>query len=325
MSKDSSNPFAQLRIADFPAKAAKARSAAPKKKAAAGNSQAEDERLFLEALGSGMNVFRDGGRKHEDAPYREEDDFRNALPIKKPAAAKAPAVKAEGPKPVHVQAAGPAASVPDGSAAAQERKKNAAAGPAPAEEEGTAFMDAMRDVAPLHASGRDVNPEAKRPANEPGPLNNPLQDFIEGKIEFAVENREGYVEGHIVGLDAGLVEQLRSRRFSYEAHIDLHGLNSEQAYWNLVGFFRSAYFKGLRVVLIITGRGLNSPFNEPVLRGKVQQWMSHEPLKRVVLAFCSAKQEDGGLGALYVLLRKRKKNAGKISWDLAPDDSDLYD
>ena len=102
--------------------------------------------------------------------------------------------------------------------------------------------------------------------------------------------------------------------------MDLHGLNSEQAFWNLVGFFRGAYYKGLRVVLIVTGRGLNSPLGVPVLKSCVQQWMMQEPFRRVVLAFCSARQEDGGTGAFYVLLRKRKKNSGKIRWDDIPED-----
>ena len=92
----------------------------------------------------------------------------------------------------------------------------------------------------------------------------------------------------------------------------------------MVGFFRSAYYKGVRTALVVTGRGLNSPNGVPVLRFKVQQWLTQEPFRRVVLAFCTAKREDGGPGALYVLLRKYRKNSGKVRWDAMPADPDLF-
>jgi DNA-nicking Smr family endonuclease len=147
---------------------------------------------------------------------------------------------------------------------------------------------------------------------------------MDGKVEFSVAATAEYAEGHVLGLDLGIVAQLQSRQFSPEAHIDLHGLNSEQAFNNLVSFFRSSYYKGVRVALVVTGRGLNSMNGVPVLRAKVQEWFTHEPFKRVVLAFCTAKQEDGGAGAFYVLLRKFKKSAGKVRWDAQPTDPDLF-
>jgi hypothetical protein len=43
----------------------------------------------------------------------------------------------------------------------------------------------------------------------------------------------------------------------------------------------------------------------------------------VVLAFCTARANDGGAGALYVLLRKKRKDVGKVQWDRIPVDPDL--
>ena len=186
------------------------------------------------------------------------------------------------------------------------------------------FFSAIKGTKPLAGSGRDIPVE---PVAPPVPVNDPrhpLQDFMDGKVEFSVAATAEYAEGHVLGLDLGIVGQLQARQFSPEAHIDLHGLNSEQAFSNLVNFFRSSYYKGVRVALVVTGRGLNSVNGVPVLRAKVQQWFTHDPFKRVVLAFCTAKQEDGGAGAFYVLLRKYKKNAGKIRWDALPADPDLF-
>ena len=147
---------------------------------------------------------------------------------------------------------------------------------------------------------------------------------MDGKVEFSLSGTDEFMEGHVVGLDLLTVGKLQARHYSPEAHIDLHGLNSEQAFQHMVGFFRSAYYKGVRTALVVTGRGLNSPNGVPVLRFKVQQWLTQEPFRRVVLAFCTAKREDGGPGALYVLLRKYRKNSGKVRWDAMPADPDLF-
>jgi len=186
------------------------------------------------------------------------------------------------------------------------------------------FFSAIKGTKPLAGSGRDIPVEPVAPSVPVYDPRHPLQDFMEGKVEFSVAATAEYAEGHVLGLDLGIVGQLQARQFSPEAHIDLHGLNSEQAFSNLVNFFRSSYYKGVRVALVVTGRGLNSFNGVPVLRAKVQDWFTHDPFKRVVLAFCTAKQEDGGTGAFYVLLRKYKKNAGKIRWDAMPADPDLF-
>ncbi|MCH5276237.1 MAG: Smr/MutS family protein [Desulfovibrionaceae bacterium] len=190
--------------------------------------------------------------------------------------------------------------------------------------EGEAFRSAMADVTPLPGKGRAVVPEA---APQPGPApepRNPLQELVDGKVEFSLSGTDEFMEGHVVGLDLLTVGKLQARQYSPEAHIDLHGLNSEQAFQHLVHFFRGAYYKGVRTALVVTGRGLNSPNGIPVLRSKVQEWLTQEPFRRVILAFCTARREDGGPGALYVLLRKYRKNSGKVRWDAMPADPDLF-
>ena len=102
-----------------------------------------------------------------------------------------------------------------------------------------------------------------------------------------------------------------------------HGLNALQAFEALRGFFRGGWYKGLRTVLIVPGRGRNSPDGVGVLRGKLQSWLTQDPFKRVVLAFCTAQPHDGGPGSVYVLLRKYRKK-GRIYWERMPADEDLY-
>lgn len=190
------------------------------------------------------------------------------------------------------------------------------------ENEDDAFLWAMRGISPLEGSGRRVartpKVNAAPPARDPG-----MEDFMAGNLEFALSNTDEYVAGHVVGMDELTINQLAIGQYSPEAHLDLHGLNAMQAFETLREFARNCWFKGLRVALVITGRGRNSPEGHAVLRQKLQTWLTQEPFKRVVLAFCTAQPYDGGPGAIYVLFRKYKKK-GRIYWNRLPADADLY-
>lgn len=182
------------------------------------------------------------------------------------------------------------------------------------------FALAMRTVEPLKGKGREIMPEVLPAELVPGMS---LQDLLEGEIVFDVALNGENVQGHVVGLDEKTVLKLVSGQYSPEARLDLHGLNASQAFQSLVPFFRSAWHKGLRSVIVVTGRGLNSPTGMAVLRDKLHSWLTQEPFNRVVIAFSTARPCDGGTGSMYVLLRKfRKKH--KVHWQRTPADSDLF-
>lgn len=190
------------------------------------------------------------------------------------------------------------------------------------DEDAAVFLQAMQTVQPLATRGRDVNPQpAQGQPPQQGEIG--MQDVMEGKLEFALWSTDEYMEGHVVGLDEMTMSKLRSGSLSPEAHLDLHGLNAVQAFEALRNFFRGSWYKGLRTVLVIPGRGRNSPDGVGVLREKLQNWLTQEPFKRVVLAFCTAQPHDGGLGSVYVLLRKYRKK-GRVYWERMPADADLY-
>ena len=183
------------------------------------------------------------------------------------------------------------------------------------------FAKAMAGVTPLTKAGRDVVPPVE-PKPFAGTSGNALQDFMDGKLEFAISFTDEYMEGFVVGLDPVMMQKLRQGSFSPEAHVDLHGLNTQQAFETLRGFFKGSWYRGLRCVIVVCGRGKNSPDGIGILREKLQLWFTQEPFKRVILAFCTAKSHDGGAGAVYVLMRKYKKK-GHIAWERMPADEDL--
>lgn len=189
-------------------------------------------------------------------------------------------------------------------------------------------MTAMSDVTPVNKRGRDVHSpaEAKTPPRPAGKTPAEImQEILDGRIEFAIQHTGEYMEGFVQGVSPEVLDKLRLGQFSPEAHIDLHGLNALQAYTELVRFIKNCYQRNIRTVTVITGRGKNSPDGVAVLRNLIQEWLTRDPFKRVVLAFCSAQPRDGGAGALYVLLRKYKKSIGKIQWELpySGPDADL--
>jgi len=187
------------------------------------------------------------------------------------------------------------------------------------DDELTAFEKAMAGVMPLDQKGRQVNrqPDLHRPTPS-GPdkrVKNGLRRLVGGGIDFDLEVTGDYIQGTVRGLDARVFEKLRTGRFSLEDRLDLHGMNLDQAKPALMEFLRRNYLAETRCVLLIPGRGRNSFMGMGILRQEVSTWLTHEPLKRVVLAFCTALPKHGGAGALYVLLRRFRKGQGKIPWD----------
>lgn len=211
---------------------------------------------------------------------------------------------------------------------ARQRSRSAVENAPPKEklDDEEAFLMAMQGVDPVSTKGgRDVSPEAELAKRQKGedPVK-ALHDLIEGTIEFQFDYTDEYIQAHVTGLDPIFMGKLRAGQYSPEAHLDLHGMVAAEAYDALVLFMKQAYMKGKRTVLVIPGRGKNSPEGYGVLREKIQHWLTREPFKRVVLAYCTAQAKDGGAGAMYVMLRKYKKSRGAIQWDRNPYDADVY-
>ena len=89
----------------------------------------------------------------------------------------------------------------------------------------------------------------------------------------------------------------------FPARLDLHGMTREQASARLREFIRSSVRGGLRKVLVIHGRGLNSE-GEAVLPALVRAELEENPY---VLDFGAAAPSQGGKGAMQVFLRQDKR------------------
>ena len=111
--------------------------------------------------------------------------------------------------------------------------------------------------------------------------------------------------GEAAGVDTRAVLRLRRGQTRPEARLDLHGHTLDQAHRALAGFIDRAASDGVRCVLVITGKGRIGQAGGTI-RSEFPRWLNQTGLRARILAFAEAQPRDGGAGAFYVLLRKRR-------------------
>jgi DNA-nicking Smr family endonuclease len=116
--------------------------------------------------------------------------------------------------------------------------------------------------------------------------------------DFAAENAPDEFLRN--GLSRISLRKLRHGNWPVQDSLDLHGNNSDAARKLLQEFLYEAAQHGLRCVLVIHGKGMNSRDGEAVLRKLTRHWLAQRP---DVLAYCDALPKDGGSGAALVLLK----------------------
>ena len=109
------------------------------------------------------------------------------------------------------------------------------------------------------------------------------------------------VEFKRVGVQHAVMRKLRRGDFPIERALDLHGATGVEAKARLLGFIRVCQADGARCIRIIHGKGYRSPDHQPVLKPRIAHWLSQHP---AVVAYSSARANDGGTGAVYVLLKR---------------------
>ena len=166
------------------------------------------------------------------------------------------------------------------------------------------FRRRMSDVVRQKA---DVVPP-RRPRPDPVPRQRRrdeqmvLEDLATGAMDDMDLETGDELLFHQPGVQRRVLTKLRRGGFSVSAELDLHGCTVREAHQRLTEFLSSLDRRRQTCVRIVHGKGLRSPKGRPVLKNKVALWLAR---RRDVLAYCSAPGHDGGLGALYALLKKR--------------------
>jgi len=171
------------------------------------------------------------------------------------------------------------------------------------------FMEAMKDVQEIREF-REIPVTVGRKTSQPLSRCTDffesvecLSDIISGRVRIELTCTQEYVQWKHPDCTDEVVLNLRAGKYAVQEFLDLHGLTLQEAEAEVDTFIKSSVRKGLRCIKIIHGRGLRST-NGPVLKNALIFWLSRRYRKNV-LSFVTARQCDGGLGAMYILLKQR--------------------
>lgn len=174
---------------------------------------------------------------------------------------------------------------------------------------------------PLHRKRKPDPAPVKPPkvAKKDRPAPPPLEPFDMGQASFPPTETHYFPKTTAQRLNADPVQmgakafgRMKRGKLVPEGRIDLHGMTLDQAHGVLGRFILTSQTRGLRLVLVITGKGSREDPYDPmprrrgVLKSQVPMWLRMPPLAQAVLQITEAHQRHGGAGAYYVYLRRNR-------------------
>lgn len=170
-----------------------------------------------------------------------------------------------------------------------------------------AFEKAMSEVSRIDPGPKRASRRmGERVGLEGAPFEEKALEKLMAQPDASTPLCPDHIEGTTRRADEHLLEGLRNGNYSIQAHLDLHGLTRQDAREAVEGFILKSVRGGISCVRIVHGVGRHSDRQVPVLRDSLKAWFRMKRFARYVVAFCSARPADGGLGAVYVLLKRGK-------------------
>lgn len=175
-----------------------------------------------------------------------------------------------------------------------------------------------RTAKPMHQS------PLKRQSSEPSrsfvekPRFEPQMFTVGSRTEPVLPSRDlaptlgQFLDTQPLRMDQKTFMRMKRGKATPEARIDLHGMTVSAAHSTLIGFILAAQSNGMRLVLVITGKGRivdhggPIPVRTGVLRHQVPHWLAQPPLSHAILQVTEAHQRHGGSGAFYVYLARHR-------------------
>jgi len=190
---------------------------------------------------------------------------------------------------------------------AKEAQQPAPPLPQPEDSDEDAFRLAMDGVARRTWCHSTV---PSPPAAFPQPVDQDLEDHrlmqaaVDGDPALTLQDHPEYIEGWVGLGGRRYLPNLREGLYSIQDQIDLHGMSRVEARTAVEEFIVRMSRQRSCCVKIIHGRGINSPNDRAVLKESLNRWLATRKMSRHVVAYASAPFKDGGVGAIYVLLRR---------------------
>jgi len=171
------------------------------------------------------------------------------------------------------------------------------------QDESELFREAIAGTRPLEHEERVAKPRKVKPRARFGRLETEevLRESLEADFDPRDIHSEDNLRYHRPSVGKRTMRKLVRGSFAVQDELDLHGMTADEAHSALKNFISDACLRGYTCVRIVHGKGLGSGERGPVLKRKAASLLRRWDR---VLAFVSARQVDGGTGAIYVLLER---------------------
>lgn len=195
------------------------------------------------------------------------------------------------------------------------------------EDEVDLFKSEMGDVKPLAS-------QAKVRLNKQSVSEQTLEARRQAATETTAKDKNHLTADHVelldpfyplefkrAGVQNGVFRKLKQGKYPSEARLDLHKMTVERARAEVFDFINQAVEYDLRNIMIVHGKGSHGDSGKALLKSYVNKWL---PELEPVQAFASAQPQHGGLGAVYILLRKteNKKQENRDRFSRGRRDTD---
>jgi DNA-nicking Smr family endonuclease len=157
---------------------------------------------------------------------------------------------------------------------------------------------------------KDLSPKRREPSSPVLPAFTVGEKFAHTETHVFPKTTSQRVKEDPLQMDAKAFGKMKRGKLVPEARIDLHGLTLAQAHPELSRFILTSQARGLRLVLVITGKGSfedpydPAPRRRGVIKSQVPQWLRMPPVAAAVMQVAEAHRRHGGGGAFYVYLRR---------------------
>ena len=109
--------------------------------------------------------------------------------------------------------------------------------------------------------------------------------------------------------------KLKKKKYNKTYSIDLHGYTLEEANKSIQDFINKSYEKNINKLIVVTGKGIHSnnetnPYvskDLSILKYSVPEFIKKNvSLMKKISEIKNAEIEDGGSGAFYIYLKRKK-------------------
>jgi len=168
----------------------------------------------------------------------------------------------------------------------------------PANADNAKFVAALEQISDDQSATKKRSPKirAKLPPRELPELNVPQRP----------PSPPSLAPGQTDMMDKRTARRLKRGQLGIDARLDLHGHVQATAHRALESFLERSFYEGHRTVLVITGKGKRGTGQIGVLKEAVPRWLNQMPIRDWVTGFSFAAVKDGGDGALYIRIKRRR-------------------